>query len=182
MDILLSGVVSYWRSYLKMSNTARRLLRRFFILLFFSTLLVFSMSELVYLLQRENTSRGPRIVELIIPVGTGESLARGEDFFTLPEEMVFVVGDKLVVDNQDTVEHRLGPLWIPPKATASLKLSESDDYTYSCSFSSSKYLGLTVRKPVTWKSRLNALWYGVPPTLMFLLVYSFAVRPINVQE
>lgn len=165
-----------------MSFFFRQLLRRFFFFLAVSTLLVFSMSELVYRLQRENISREPRRVELLIPEGTSESIAQGEDLLALSEEMVFLIGDTLVVDNQDITDHNLGPLWVPAKSIATLKLDKSDEYTYSCSFSSSKYLGLTVRKPVTWKSRLDALWYGVPPTLMFLLVYSFAVRPINGRE
>lgn len=165
-----------------MSLVVRQLLHRIILLLLVSVVFVFGLSEVVYRVQREETSRGPRRVELLIPAGTGERIANDEDIQTIPDEMVFMVGDTLVVDNQDTIDHRLGPIWIPAKSIAILHLDESDEYTYSCSFKSSKYIGLTVRQPVTWKSRLDALWYGVPPTLMFLLVYSFAVRPLNVRS
>ena len=165
-----------------MKPVVRQLIRRVFLLLLVSVVFVLALSEAVYRLQREDTSRGPKRVELVIPAGTGKKIANGEDVQALPDEMVFVIGDTLVIDNQDTVDHQLGPLWIPAKSTASLQLDESDEYAYSCSFKSSKYIGLTVRKPVNLESRLDALWYGVPPTLMFLLVYSFAVRPLNIRS
>ena len=165
-----------------MSPVANQLLRRFSFLLLVSIVLVFGLSELVYRLQREETARGPRNIELVIPDGTGDRIARGEVVQTLPDEMVFVAGDTLVITNDDTVDHSLGPLWVPAKSVASLKLEDSDEYAYTCSFESSKYLDFTVREAVTWSSRLRALWYGVPPTLMFLLVYSFAVRPLNMRD
>ncbi|OGO61266.1 MAG: hypothetical protein A2029_09405 [Chloroflexi bacterium RBG_19FT_COMBO_47_9] len=165
-----------------MKPVVKQLLRRVALLLLVSIVFVLGLSELVYRLQKEDTSRGPKRIELVIPEGTGIQIANGEDVQTLPDEMVFVIGDTLVIENQDTVDHQLGPLWIPAKSTASLQLDESNEYAYACSFKSSKYIGLTVRQPVTWKSRLDALWYGVPPTLMFLLVYSFAVRPLNVRS
>src|SRR4030065_2819308 len=117
-----------------MSLVVRQLLRRIILLLLVSVVFVFGLSELVYRLQREETSRGPRRVELLIPDGTGERIANGEDMQTVPDEMVFMVGDTLVVDNQDAIDHRLGPIWIPAKSIASLQLIESDEYTYSCSF------------------------------------------------
>lgn len=165
-----------------MSLIVKQLLRRFLLLLFVSVIFVLALSEIAYRLQREDTSRGPKIIELTIPVGTSNKITSGEDVQTLPDEMVFVEGDTLVIDNQDTEDHQLGPLWIPAKSTASLQLSESNEYSYSCSFNSSNYLGLIIRKPVNLASRLSALWYGVPSTLMLLLVYSFAVRPIKGQS
>ena len=37
--------------------------------------------------------------------------------------MSFVVGDTLVVKNEDSVEHQLGPLWIPAGSSASMPLN-----------------------------------------------------------
>lgn len=165
-----------------MNSVANQLLRRFLFLLLVSILLVFSLSELVYRLQRDSTSREPRRIELVIPEGTGAKIALGQEVQTFPDEMVFVVGDTLVIVNEDVIDHSLGSLWVPAKATASLRLEDSDEYAYTCSFKSSRNMGLTVREPVTWSSRLEALWYGTPPTLMFLLVYSFAVRPLHIRD
>jgi hypothetical protein len=156
-------------------------LKRFLFLAAVSAVLVLGVSELAYRLQREDTSRAPKTVELIIPAGTAEQVAAGETAPSIPEEMIFVLGDTLLVRNEDSVDHQLGPLWIPVGKTASLLLDQASDYAYSCSFQPSQYMGLTVREAVTWKSRLAALWYGGPPTLMFLLVYSFVVRPLDSQ-
>lgn len=146
-----------------------------------SIIFVLGMSELVFRLQRDPTSRKPGIIELVIPEGTGDSIANGDEIDAFSDELVFIVGDTLLVVNQDIIAHSLGPVWVPAKSQASVKLDTSEEYSYSCSFTPSQYLGLTVREPVTWQSRLKVLWYGVPSTLMFLLVYSFAVRPINTE-
>lgn len=153
--------------------------KRFFILLFAAAGFMLLVSEIGYRLLREDTSRPPQTIELLIPEGTAEKIARGEANPAIPEEMVFVVGDTLFVKNLDSVDHELGPLWIPSGNSASLSLDQANDYTYSCSFQTSRYFDLTVRSAVTWRDRLGALWYGVPPTVMFLLVYSFIIKPIK---
>lgn len=162
-----------------MKPVVKHLVRRSLLLLLVSIVFVLGLSEVVYRLQRDENSRGPKKIEIMIPDGTGNKIANGEDVQTIPDEMIFVIGDTLVIDNQDSIDHRLGALWIPAKSTASLVLNDSNDYTFNCSFKSSKFVGLTVRQPVNLVSRLNALWYGVPSTWMFLLVYSFALRPLN---
>lgn len=153
--------------------------RRFFLLAVVSAAMVWGMSELAYALTRDENSRGPMKVEIVIPLGTAERVASGEPVPSIPEEMVFVTGDVLVVKNEDVVNHQLGPLFIPSGSSASLPLGSAQAITYSCSFQTSKYLGLTIQEAVTWKSRLGALWYGTPPTLMFLFVYSFVVAPMK---
>jgi hypothetical protein len=154
-------------------------IKRFLLILVISTLVMLGISELGYRLLRDDTSRDPETIELIIPEGTADLIARGEPNPTIPEEMIFVVGDILVVKNEDLVDHELGPLWIPAGKSASLKLDQANDYAYSCSFQPSYYFDLTVRAATTWRERLGALWYGVPPTVMFLLVYSFIIRPLH---
>jgi len=157
-------------------------LRRFLLLGILSAGLVWGMSELAYASTRGENSRGPMKVEIVIPMGTGERVASGAPIPSIPEEMVFVTGDVLEVKNEDVVNHQLGPLFIPSGSSASLPLGSAQAITYSCSFQTSKYLGLTIQDAVTWKSRLSALWYGTPPTLMFLLVYSFVVKPLKPKE
>jgi hypothetical protein len=153
--------------------------RRFILLAIFSALLVWDMSELAYYFTRDENSRAPMNIELVIPSGTALRVAAGEPVPAIPDEMVFVTGDVLVVKNEDQVDHQLGPLFIPKGSNASLPLGSAEAITYTCSFQTSKYLGLEVRDAVTWISRLGALWYGTPPTLMFLLVYSFVIAPIK---
>lgn len=155
--------------------------RRFFGLLLISILLVLMISEGFYYLTRNNTERAPMTFEITIPAGTAERIAAGESG---PEitNTVFVVGDTLTVHNLDSTSHELGPIWLPPGTSGSLALGEANDFIFNCSFQSSQFLGLTVRDATTWTSRLSALWYGTPPVWMFLLVYSFVLFPIKVDE
>lgn len=154
-------------------------LRRLLFLAVISSVVVLLISEIAFRLMREDTARAPETIELVIPVGTGERIAAGEDAPGIPDTMIFVVGDVLMVRNEDSMDHELGPLWIPAGKSASMSLDEKNDFAYSCSFKPTKYLGLTVKDAVTWKNRLGALWYGTPATTMLLLVYSLVIKPLK---
>lgn len=158
------------------------IIKRSILLLILAGIIMFAISEGVYLLRKDRISRSPEVIELTIPLGTAQQVEQGRVVSDIPREMIFVVGDVLVVHNKDTEPHELGPLWIPPLRSASLNLDNASEYSYSCSFTPSKYLGLTVQEATTWKTRLLALWYGVPPLFMFFLVYSFLIWPINKEE
>ena len=153
--------------------------KRFIILLIVASVFMLVVSEIGYRILRDDSSRPPEKIELIIPNGTADKIAKGEQESAIPDEMIFVVGDTLVVNNQDVVDHELGPLWIPAGNSASLLLDTANDYSYSCSFRETRYFDLTVRSAITWRDRLGAMGYGVPPTVMFLLVYSFVLKPIK---
>lgn len=155
------------------------LIKRVIIFSVISVIAVLGVSELSYRILSQQPARSPEIVEIVIPMGTGDRIQAGESVSDIAGEMVFMVGDTLVLHNQDLVDHQLGPLWIPAGGSASMELNMATSYAYSCSFQPSKYLDLTIREPITWRSRLGAVLYGAPPTLMFLLVYSFAVRPLK---
>ena len=152
-------------------------LRRFFGLLIISLALVLAISEGFYLLIRNDSERAPQTFEITIPAGTAERIAAGQPGPEIPN-LVYVVGDTLTVHNLDSTSHELGPIWLPPSTSGSMALGEANDYIFNCSFQSTQFLGLTVREATTWTSRLAALWYGTPPLLMFLLVYSFALFPL----
>jgi hypothetical protein len=155
------------------------LIKRAMFILLLSIVLMLGISEAVYLLREERISRPPQEIRLTIPEGTAGKLASGVNLAEIPQKMIFVVGDTLVVENLDSVAHELGPLWIPPGSSASLNLDLANEFAYTCSFTPSKYFGLTVKEATTWKTRLAALWYGVPPLFMFFLVYSFVIWPIK---
>jgi hypothetical protein len=139
--------------------------------------LVLTITELAYLFQDDRADRTPQTIELVIPPGTADRIAAGSESPTLPDEMNFLVGDVLLVVNQDEVDHQLGPVWVPPGTSASLALDQADNYAYSCSFQVSRYLDLNVRLPTTLKTRLTGLSLAVPPTTMMFLVYSFVIFP-----
>jgi hypothetical protein len=156
-------------------------LRRLFGLLLISILIVLIISEGFYLLIRNGSERAPEKIEITIPSGTADSIAAGGSGPELPN-MVFVVGDTLIVHNLDNTSHELGPIWVPPGTSGSLVLGEANDFIFNCSFQNTKFLGLTVRDATTWTSRLSALWYGTPPIWMFLLVYSFVLFPLKTHD
>jgi hypothetical protein len=156
-------------------------LRRLFGLLVVSILVVLLISEGFYLLIRNDSERAPETIEITIPAGTADRIAAGGSGPELPN-MVFVVGDTLLVHNLDNTSHELGPIWLPPGTTGSLALGEANDFIFNCSFQNTKFLGLTVREATTWTSRLSALWYGTPPIWMFLLVYSFVLFPLKRED
>jgi hypothetical protein len=142
-----------------------------------SLVFVLLLSEVSYQFQRDRVARQPQTIELVIPVGTAERVAAGDPVPAIPEEMDFLLGDTLLVINQDLVDHQLGPIWVPPGANAQLSLDEPEKYSYSCSFQPSRFLGINVRPPTTFLTRLTGLALAVPPTTMVLLLYGFLVFP-----
>jgi hypothetical protein len=151
--------------------------KRAAILLVLAAGVMFAISEGVFLLRKDRISRAPTEIRLVIPQGASQTVAAGLPVSNIPEEMIFVIGDTLIVQNYDTVAHELGPLWVPPGQSASLNLDMESEFAYSCSFTPTNYFGLTVKEATTWKTRLIGLWYGVPPLFMFFLVYSYLVFP-----
>ncbi len=121
-----------------------------------------AISELSFIFLQE-TARPPQVIELVIPNGTAERVALGENPPAIPDSMTFVVGDTLLVKNDDTTDHELGPLWIPAGSSASLSLDAVQSYAYTCSFRPSNYFGLDVHEALTFGTRIyGILSTGVP--------------------
>lgn len=128
-------------------------------------------NELTFLFLRQ-TARPPQVVELVIPAGTAERVAEGEMPPTIPTSMSFVVGDTLLVRNEDATDHELGPLWIPAGSSASLVLDSVQSYAYSCSFQPKKYFGMDVQEPLTIGTRLYGILYSGLPLGGLLALYA----------
>jgi hypothetical protein len=133
-------------------------------------------SEVPFLFLQE-TARPPREITLTIPAGTAEQIARGEQPPTIPENMTFVVGDRFVVKNEDSVDHKLGPLWIPANSSAELSLDQEENLAYECSFQPGKYLGLDVREPLTLGTRLYGILFVAIPMSIMIALYSLIIVP-----
>lgn len=152
---------------------------RFLKILTVSAILIFIMNEASFYFLENNIDRGPEVIELVIPAGTAELIAAGGDVPSIPDAMIFVIGDVLVVRNEDQVTHELGPVVVPPGSTASLPMDAAENLAMACSFSSSSYLGVDVREPTDWKTRVLALLFAVPPTAVIAFLYSLALRPMG---
>lgn len=157
-------------------------LKRLLVVIGLALVLVLTVNEVFFLLQKDKNDRAPQTLQLVIPEGTAELILKGQAPPSIPEEMVFVVGDVLEVVNEDSVDHQLGPIWVPPGATGSLQLEDANKYAYSCSFAPSRYLGIDVREATTVGTRLVALLFATPPMAIFLFLYSLLVFPIKPEE
>lgn len=157
----------------------RPYLIRLIVVILISLVAMVVIMEGAYLLQKNETDRAPKTVQIVIPPGASQRVADGEQLDVLPANTVFVIGDVLEVVNQDDTDHQLGPIWVPPGSTGRIVLEEANKFSYSCSFAPSRYLGLDVKAPTTLQIRLTALSISVPTTAAFLFIYSVLVFPIN---
>lgn len=131
-------------------------------------------SEIPFLFLRE-TARPPKDVIITIPQGTAEQVARGEQPPSIPANMVFVVGDTLIIKNEDAVDHKLGPLWIPANSSAQLSLDEEENLAFECSFQPGNYFGLDVHQPLTLSTRLFGVSYVGIPMGILIALYSLVI-------
>ncbi|MBI5300538.1 MAG: hypothetical protein HY868_00260 [Chloroflexi bacterium] len=157
----------------------RSLFGRILFSLALGCLLAFVLSESAFLVVKNNLDRDPQRIELVIPAGTAERVAAGQAVPALPKEMNFVVGDVLVVINQDSASHQLGPTFVPPGASATLNLNEANEYSYACSFQPTRNLGVDVRPRVTAFTRFQAIFLAGPPMAALILLYSLVMVPLT---
>jgi hypothetical protein len=160
----------------------RRIVQRVLVALLIGILVAVGVNEGSFFFLKSAAGRAPRTIELVIPAGSAEKVAQGQSNPALPENMVFVVGDTLTVKNEDSADHKLGPLFIPAGTSASLTLSQANNYAYECSFQPGRYLGLDVREPVTWATRLYGIFFAGIPLGSLLALYSFILWPLTPAE
>jgi hypothetical protein len=119
------------------------------------------------------TGRQPKTITVVIPNGTAEIVSRGEKSIGLPENMTFVVGDTLIIKNEDVVDHQLGPLWVPPGTSGQLVLGQPESLAYECSFQPGNYFGLDVNEAITLGTRIyGILFAGIPMGILIALYAS----------
>ncbi len=124
-------------------------------------------AEVPFLFLQE-TARPPKEVVLTIPRGTSEMVARGVQPPTIPAHLKFVVGDTLTVKNEDSVDHKMGPLWIPANASASLSLDRKESLAFECSFQTNNTIGLDVYESLTLSTRIIGMTSaGLPMAILF---------------
>ncbi|MDP1545425.1 MAG: hypothetical protein Q8L87_05330 [Anaerolineales bacterium] len=124
------------------------------------------------------TARAPQTITVIVPAGTSELVARGEQPPTLPQGMTFVVGDVLVIENEDSVDHQLGPLWIPAGAAGQLVLGQPESLAYECSFQADNYIGMDVYESLTLGTRVYGILFTGIPMGILIALYA-AILPVR---
>jgi len=151
--------------------SSRILIKRIAISILVGLLIGALINEASFRFLRES-DRGPQVVELVIPMGTAEGVARGEASPSIPNSMDLVQGDTLLVKNEDVADHQLGPLWIPAGASASLALDTAQSFAYDCSFQPNNIFGLDVHDPITLSTRLNGILFSGLPMGLLIAVYA----------
>lgn len=160
-------------------NGKRIYIKRVLISLLLGLLSGAAITEIPILLDK--AARLPMEIVIVIPKGTAEQVARGEQPPSIPQTMIFVVGDTLVVKNEDTVDHKLGPLRIAPGKSASLLLDRVESVVYESSFQPGNYFGMDVLGPLTLSAHLSGILGTGLPLGVLLAVYSFAL-PVKKNE
>ncbi len=155
------------------------LLKRVALSLLAGLLLGALLSEASYYFLQSGETRPPQVIVLTIPAGTAARVAQGESDPTIPTSMLFVVGDTLMVDNQDSVPHNLGPLYIPPGTSASMNLNQAQDYAFACSFTPSKFIGLSVQSPLDFSTRMFGIVEAGIPMGVLIALYSLIGFPFK---
>lgn len=61
--------------------------------------------------------QGAQVHEFVIPEGTYERAAAGEDVGVIPAELEVEVGDRIRIVNEDGVGQTIGPYYVGPQST-----------------------------------------------------------------
>jgi len=159
-----------------MSPGVKAALIRLGITFVISMVFAFVVAEASYQLVKNRGEREPRQIDILIPPGTAEAIANGGAGPALPE-MLFIEGDKIMVQNLDSVSHQLGPLWIPALSSSVLTLDRPSSYSLSCTFQASQKVDIEVVARAKASDRvLGILSIGLP-TWMLIWVYTLIGIP-----
>jgi hypothetical protein len=159
------------------SAFARRVHRRDVLIPFLAgPLFVGAVTLIAWFLFTGGITRGPARIEFVIPAGTAERVAAGEAVPSIPAKESFIVGDVLVLRNEDGANHQLGPFWIPAGTTLTIPLERAASFDYVCTIHPSGYFGLEVRPQ-------NSILLTLVPTLLLGIplggVISLIVQVMN---
>jgi hypothetical protein len=138
------------------------------------------LSEIGFRIARNNTSRSPKTIEITIPENTSNEVSQGNS--VLPQDLIFVKGDTLIVHNHDSVGQTLGPLFIPPGTSAKMTLNHVGYISLVCSFQPTNYQGLNVTAALTMVTRVEGIIISGVPIGIMAALYSLILRPLKKVE
>jgi len=162
-----------------MTTFQRALLLRFAVCLLIAFVLALGISEGAFWLQRDQNEHAAQDFVLRIPAGTSGRVANGINPVTIPPDAVFFEGDAIIVENEDDVPHQLGPVWAPAHGRGVLRLEKARQYSFACSFTATRFLGLEVRPRVDTATRIQAVLAIGLPTGLMLGLYSLVLYPVH---
>ena len=123
------------------------------------------------------TTRDAMRIEYVIPAGTAERVEAGESVASLPSNWVFIVGDVLVLRNEDDVNHQLGPFWAPAGSTLTIPMESASKFNYLCTIHPSGSIDLQIQPRNSWVRPLTiTLLLGIPIGAVISLAVYVASR------
>lgn len=72
------------------------------------------------------------VVEIVVPAGTADRLARGEDVAIMPAELQLSVGDVLRIRNDDDTDQSVGPWQVAAGTSFEMHFGQPGRYQGSC--------------------------------------------------
>jgi hypothetical protein len=84
---------------------------------------------------------------VVIPAGTGKRIASGFHLYLIPEDLQLHVGDSLVVVNQDSQVHEVGPFFVRPGETMRHTFTEPGRFVGACTFHPAGEVAIEVFPP-----------------------------------
>jgi hypothetical protein len=87
----------------------------------------------------------PQVVEIVIPLGTMERLARGEVVDVMPAKLEFRVGDTLRVRNDDRADQFVGPYFVRAGEQFELTYGSPGRYEGLCNLSGGASYEIVIR-------------------------------------
>jgi len=159
------------------STVIRALCRRQVLLPFLAGPLLVGVVTLLAWYLFGGTTRGPRRIEYVIPAGAAKRVAAGEALPGIPAKAVFVVGDVLVLRNEDEVNHQFRPFRIPAGTVLTFPLERPSTLNYLCTIHPSGTIGLEVQPASSLlRTLVRAMLMGVPVGAVLSLVIHVASR------
>ncbi len=118
-------------------------------------------------------------VELRVPNGTADRIARGEAVSTIPDDLLLRRGDTLLVVNEDSTSHRIGELWVAPGSAASATVTRAllSSQSLVCSFHPGGAIGVSPQaRPGLEATALPTTLLSVPLSVAVIVTLSISRR------
>jgi hypothetical protein len=82
--------------------------------------------------------------DFVVPPGTAERIAAGEEVEILPGEIAARVGDTIRIDNRDSASHTLGPWYVAPGEVLTQRFVSEGRFSGMCNVHRSGQLKVVV--------------------------------------
>jgi hypothetical protein len=127
-----------------------------------------------------NGARDPETRTLLIPDGTAELIAAGENPLRIPASWSFLADDTLELINQDRVGHRFGQYFVPPATTRAYTLQPAFGGSLACSLHPAGEINIDVDvRTFDWRATVFPTLVLGPAVGLILTVVGSVMRKLD---